>query len=104
MPTLHTADGVEEHQVSWNHEEEEDPGRARIHIWSPGREGMRGLEEDTCLVPFKVRRYHTTPQGSTQLPLQLSLPLYPTVASLQGVPGKDSLPAWVLPSRTAGIA
>lgn len=28
VPALHTADGVEEHQVSWDHEEEEDPGRA----------------------------------------------------------------------------
>lgn len=26
VPTLHTADGIEEHQVPWNHEEEEDPG------------------------------------------------------------------------------
>lgn len=26
VPTLHTADGVEEHQVPWDHEEEEDPG------------------------------------------------------------------------------
>lgn len=26
VPALHTADGVEEHQVSWDHEEEEDPG------------------------------------------------------------------------------
>lgn len=41
MPSLHTADGVEEHQVSWNHEQEEDPGRARIHIWDRGREGVR---------------------------------------------------------------
>ena len=32
MPTLHTADGIEEHQVSWDHEEEEHAGRARIHI------------------------------------------------------------------------
>lgn len=28
VPALHTADGVEKHQVSWDHEEEEDPGRA----------------------------------------------------------------------------
>lgn len=28
VPALHTADGIEEHQVSWDHEEEEDPGRA----------------------------------------------------------------------------
>lgn len=26
VPALHTADGVEEHQVSWDHKEEEDPG------------------------------------------------------------------------------
>lgn len=32
MPTLHAADGVEEHQVSWDHEKEEDPGRAGIYI------------------------------------------------------------------------
>lgn len=31
--------------MSWNHEEEEDSGRARIHIWSPGREGRRSEEE-----------------------------------------------------------
>lgn len=26
VSALHTADGVEEHQVSWDHKEEEDPG------------------------------------------------------------------------------
>lgn len=39
VPGLHTADGVEEHQVSWNHEKEEDSGRARVHIWDQGRKG-----------------------------------------------------------------
>lgn len=47
VPALHTADGVEEHQVSWNHKEEEDSGRARIHIWDQGRErGVGGSEEE----------------------------------------------------------
>lgn len=41
VPALHTADGVEEHQMSWDHEEKEDPGRARIHIWNQGRDGVR---------------------------------------------------------------
>lgn len=39
MPGLHTADGVEEHQVSWNHEKEEDSGRARVHIWTGQEKG-----------------------------------------------------------------
>lgn len=46
VPALHTADGVEEHQVSWNHEEKEDSGRARIHIWGQGTEVGRSEEEE----------------------------------------------------------
>lgn len=65
MPSLHTADGVEEDQVSWNHEKEEDPGRARIHIWDRGREGVRRTPGPRR--SFKIRRYHATLQGSGQL-------------------------------------
>lgn len=42
VPALHTADGIEEHKVSWDYEKEEDPGRAGIYIWDWGRE----CEED----------------------------------------------------------
>lgn len=41
VPALHAADGVEEHQVPWNHEEEEDASRARIHVWDQWGEGAR---------------------------------------------------------------
>lgn len=97
MPSLHTADGVEEHQVSWNHEQEEDPGRARIHIWDRGREGVRRKPGPRRFL--KVRRYHATLQGSRPASTSPSHgPQHP------GCLRKESFPAWAVPSTAAGAA
>lgn len=32
--------------MSWGHKQEEDSGRARIHIWDQGTEGGRSEEEE----------------------------------------------------------
>lgn len=97
VPALHTADGVEEHQVSWNHKKEEDSGRARIHIWYQERERVRSEEEEPW--PQKAFRaggatLHFRTAGSRQ-----SVPQHPKIPSSHGVSRKDSLPAWDLLSR-----